>query len=68
MREKDSRIRYKVLGENLGISGNTNAALEMAEGDFIVLADHDDRLTPNALYRVCERTERESGLRCPLFR
>ena len=40
--EKDARIRYQVLGENRGISGNTNAALEMAEGDFIVLADHDD--------------------------
>ena len=48
--EKDARIRYQVLGENRGISGNTNAALEMAEGDFIVLADHDDRLTPNALF------------------
>lgn len=46
----DSRIRYKVLGENLGIAGNTNAAMEMATGEFIVLADHDDRLTPNALY------------------
>ena len=49
MRRKTPRIRYQVLGENRGISGNTNAALEMAEGDFIVLADHDDRLTPNAL-------------------
>ena len=48
--EKDARIRYKVLGENLGIAGNTNAAMEMAKGDFIVLADHDDRLTPNALF------------------
>lgn len=42
--EKDARIRYQVLGENRGISGNTNAALEMAEGDFIVLADHDDQI------------------------
>ena len=48
--EKDSRIRYKILGENLGISGNTNAAMDMAAGDYIVLADHDDRMTPNALY------------------
>lgn len=59
--EKDSRIRYRVLGENLGISGNTNAAMEMAEGDYIVLADHDDRVTPNALYEcakaISENTE-----------
>lgn len=48
--EKDSRIRFKVLGENRKIAGNTNAAMEMATGDYIVLADHDDVMTPNALY------------------
>lgn len=48
--EADSRVRYEVLGENRGISGNTNAALAMAKGDYIVLADHDDTLTKNALY------------------
>lgn len=47
---KDERIRYVILGENKGISGNTNAAIEMATGDFIVLADHDDTLAPDALY------------------
>ena len=52
--EKDSRIRYRVLGANRGIAGNTNAAMEMAEGDFIVLEDHDDRLTPNALYECAK--------------
>ena len=48
--EKDPRIRYKVLGENLGIAGNTNAALSMASGDWVVLCDHDDLITENALY------------------
>lgn len=47
---KDERIRYVILGENKGISGNTNAAIEMAVGDFIVLADHDDTLAPDALF------------------
>ena len=51
---KDPRVRYKVLGENLGISGNTNAAMEMARGEFIVLADHDDKLTPDALYEFAK--------------
>ncbi len=46
----DLRIKYKNLNGNLGIAGNTNAALDMAEGDFIVLLDHDDLLTPDALY------------------
>lgn len=50
--EKDRRFRYKNLGENLGISGNTNAAIEMADGDFIVLADHDDTLPEHALFEV----------------
>lgn len=48
--ERDRRFKYVILGENKGISGNTNAAIDMADGDFIVLADHDDTLTPNALY------------------
>lgn len=47
---KDERIRYVILGENKGIAGNTNAAMEMAKGDFVVLADHDDTLAPNALF------------------
>lgn len=46
----DSRFRYENLKENLGIAENTNAAIRMATGDFIVLADHDDELEPQALY------------------
>ena len=46
----DSRFRYENLTENLGIAENTNAAIRMATGDFIVLADHDDELEPQALY------------------
>ncbi len=51
---KDSRVKYKILGYNGGISVNTNAAIEMAEGDFIVLADHDDAMTLNALYECAK--------------
>ena len=46
----DKRIKYKLLDENLGIAGNTNAAIDMATGDFIALCDHDDLVAPNALY------------------
>ena len=56
---KDSRIKYKRLESNLGISGNTNACLDMAVGDFIGLFDHDDLLHPAALFEVmkavCEK-------------
>lgn len=49
---KDSRIRYIKLEKNGGISENTNAAIEFAEGKYVALLDHDDLLTPDALYEV----------------
>ena len=52
---QDERIRYIRLKENLGISGNTNAALELASGDFIMLCDHDDLLEKDALYEIVKR-------------
>lgn len=56
---KDERIRYKKLEQNKGISINTNACFEMAEGDYIGLFDHDDILHPSVLYEVmkviCEK-------------
>lgn len=59
---EDSRIKYKKLSKNDGISGNTNEALKMAEGDYIVLADHDDLLAPNALYEFAAALEKDSGI------
>lgn len=50
--EKDERIRYLHLPENRGISENTNAGIEAATGDYIALLDHDDMLTPDALYEM----------------
>ncbi len=49
---KDARIRLKVLTHNYGISGNSNAALELARGDYIALLDHDDELPRLALARM----------------
>lgn len=56
----DPRIRYRRLEANLGISGNTNACLELSTGDYISLFDHDDLLHPSALYEVA-RTICETG-------
>lgn len=50
--KKDSRIKYRLLEKNLGIADNTNAALELATGDYIGLFDHDDILAENALYEI----------------
>ena len=50
--KKDRRIRYQELEKNLGISGNTNACVDMATGDYLALFDHDDLLHRAALYEV----------------
>lgn len=50
--QADPRILYRKLEKNLGISGNTNACIEMSRGDYIVLFDHDDVLHPAALHEV----------------
>ena len=49
---EDIRIRYFSLEANAGISENTNRGLEKAKGDYIGLLDHDDYLTPDALYEM----------------
>ncbi|HIS06920.1 MAG TPA: glycosyltransferase family 2 protein [Candidatus Choladocola avistercoris] len=57
--EKDSRIVYKKIEKNLGISGNTNVCFSMATGDYIGLFDHDDVMHPSLLYEcmktICEK-------------
>lgn len=59
MTSSDERIRVISSQKSLGISENTNEALHMAVGEYIVFADHDDLLPPNALYE-CMRTLSEN--------
>jgi len=47
--QRDCRIHYRRLEKNLGISGNSNICAQMADGEFLVLLDHDDLLAPHAL-------------------
>ncbi len=61
--KKDSRIRFVTLTENYGISGNTNEALQLAKGDYIALLDHDDVITPDALYEFVKCVN-ETGADC----
>ena len=56
---KDKRIKYCLLDSNEGIAGNTNEALKMADGDFVVLTDHDDLLSPEALYQCAKAVQKE---------
>lgn len=44
------KIKIKFLDKNRGIAGATNAALALAEGDFVGFLDHDDELSKDALF------------------
>ena len=59
---RDKRICIQNLGENLGIAGNTNAALSMTSGEFVGILDHDDLLAPNALYEVAKALAENPGM------
>lgn len=48
----EKRIVITSSDKPLDISSNTNKALDIASGEYIAFADHDDLLTPNALYEV----------------
>ena len=50
----DARFRVYRGTENRGISGNTNEAVALASGEYVALVDHDDLLTPDALWRAAE--------------
>lgn len=57
----DNRIKYIRLKCNLGISDNTNAGLSFCTGEYTGLLDHDDILTPDALYRMVMRITKAKG-------
>jgi GT2 family glycosyltransferase len=51
---EDPRLRVHFREENGGIVAASNDALRLAEGEFVVLLDHDDTLHPDALAIVHE--------------
>ncbi len=55
-------IRYVHLPSNDGISANTNAALPYVKMNYIGLLDHDDILTPDALFEIAEAI-RQAGVK-----
>ena len=58
---KDPRVKVVCVEKNLGISGNTNRALEIADGDFVCLLDHDDVLSEAALWQIARYLKEHPG-------
>lgn len=50
----DHRIKVVFREENGHIAAASNSALELATGEFTVLLDHDDELSPDALFHVAK--------------
>jgi glycosyltransferase involved in cell wall biosynthesis len=50
--KQDARIKVTYSRENEGISRASNHALALATGEFVGLLDHDDELSPDALFEV----------------
>ena len=44
---KDKRIKYSINEKNLGISASRNKLIEMAQGEYLAVFDHDDISYPD---------------------
>lgn len=55
---KDPRIKVVRLEVNQGGASGTNAALDLATGDWIGFLDSDDELIPQSLYLIAEKSDR----------
>jgi GT2 family glycosyltransferase len=51
---RDERIKLAPPGRHGGIAAASNAALELATGDYVALLDHDDEIAEHALYRMAK--------------
>jgi GT2 family glycosyltransferase len=51
-RVRDGRIRVIFREVNGHISAASNSALSLATGEYVALLDHDDELTPDALFQI----------------
>ncbi|MDX1407275.1 MAG: glycosyltransferase, partial [Saprospiraceae bacterium] len=59
---REDGIKVTTLDSNQGISGATNAALGLADGEFIVFMDNDDELAPDALLEIAIALNEDRGI------
>ena len=58
----DPRITFTLRRSNGNISEATNSALDLASGEFVAFLDHDDVLSPAALYKVVRALQDDSSI------
>ena len=58
---KNPKIKITYLPENMNISSASNAALKLAEGEYIALMDNDDEITADALYEMVKAINEEDA-------
>ena len=51
---KDERIKYFKNEKNTGISASRNRLLELAQGEYAAVSDHDDIMLPQRLEKQAE--------------
>lgn len=49
LRRRDARIKLRIGGPNRGIAAATNAGVAIATGRYLIMIDHDDRVSPDLL-------------------
>ncbi|WP_268624022.1 glycosyltransferase family 2 protein [Paenibacillus alvei] len=62
MKRENEKIKVVLLKENSHISVASNAALQLAKGDYIALLDHDDELIDDALFEVVKLLNKDPSL------
>ncbi len=66
----DKRIKLYLNEKNLGIANNTNKALSLATGEFIMMQDHDDISSPyraEGMLKVLLENKDLTGLNSKMF-
>jgi GT2 family glycosyltransferase/glycosyltransferase involved in cell wall biosynthesis len=58
----DQRVKVVFRSENGHISNASNSALQIAAGEFIGLVDHDDLLSPDALFWVADAINKDPAV------
>lgn len=58
----NSRVKLKTRQTNGHISIASNDAIEIAEGEFIAILDHDDTVDPDAIYEVVKALNQNGEL------